>query len=222
MTLLGVAQSFENPPLVGDSLSTPLNDPALAASRDQFTAHIFSCLVAIGLNESQETGVTLEDALGLAAREIDALVAAWAPGAAERPTGNKRAASIEFDEEEQQLLALFQRYRCNDSRESVWLAAALTRRCMSPNHLWQDLGLKSRAELGRLMSDWYPALAARNQNNMKWKKFFYRCLCEMEGFTLCAAPTCRECDDYYGCFGEETGDALFSGQEPRQSRADAS
>jgi nitrogen fixation protein NifQ len=40
---------------------------------------------------------------------------------------------------------------------------------------------------------------------MKWKKFFYRCLCEMEGFSLCAAPSCAECSDYAACFGEETG-----------------
>lgn len=215
MTFLGVAQAFDKPPPPGDSLSAQVGNSMIAASRDQFLAHIFSCLVSIGLNESQESGATLEDALGLTASEIDALVAAWTPGAAERLSGNQRKASVEFDEEEQQLFTLFQRYQCNDSRESMWLAAALARRCMSPNHLWQDLGLKSRAELGRLMRDWYPALAARNQNNMKWKKFFYRCLCEMEGFTLCAAPTCQECNDYYGCFGEEAGDSLFPDPQAR-------
>ncbi len=209
MTLLGVAQTFQNAPSIDDGLSAPICDSIIPETRDQSLAHIFSCLVSIGLYESQETGATLEDALGLAASEIDALVAAWTPGVAKRLSVRLRKASVDFDEEEQQLVALFQRYQCDDSRESMWLTTVMARRCMSPNHLWQDLGLRSRAELGRLMRDWYPALAVRNQNNMKWKKFFYRCLCEMEGFTLCAAPTCQECNDYHGCFGEEAGGALF-------------
>jgi nitrogen fixation protein NifQ len=30
------------------------------------------------------------------------------------------------------------------------------------NHLWEDLGLDSRAELGRLMSDCFPQLVVQN------------------------------------------------------------
>ena len=88
------------------------------------------------------------------------------------------------------------------SLETGWLVSMLARRCMSPNHLWQDLGLSSRGDLNRLMRERFPALAARNTQNMKWKKFFYRCLCEMEGFSLCAAPSCAECSDYTACFGD--------------------
>jgi hypothetical protein len=40
------------------------------------------------------------------------------------------------------------------------------------NHLWEDLGLDSRAELGRLMSDCFPLLVVQNVHHMRWKKFF--------------------------------------------------
>jgi nitrogen fixation protein NifQ len=38
---------------------------------------------------------------------------------------------------------------------------------------------------------------------MKWKKFFYKQLCEREGVNACKAPSCAACDDYSKCFGSE-------------------
>jgi nitrogen fixation protein NifQ len=178
-----------------------------APPKDRFTAHVFECLLTIARNEARETDAPLELALGLSAKDLDNLLAAWTPQLMEQLAKRPRAENVELDEEEMQLLDLFQRHRVDDSAETRWIATIMARRCMSPNHLWQDLGLDSRQELGRLMRERFPDLAARNKQNMKWKKFFYRCLCELEGFTLCAAPTCQECNDYSDCFGEETGDA---------------
>ncbi len=76
--------------------------------------------------------------------------------------------------------------------------------CLGGDHLWRDLGLESRAELSELMSLFFPALAAKNSADMKWKKFFYKQLCEQEGGYVCRAPTCEECAAYDDCFGEET------------------
>ena len=45
---------------------------------------------------------------------------------------------------------------------------------------------------------------------MKWKKFFYRTICRDEGYTLCAAPSCAECEDFDNCFGEEGGESLLA------------
>ena len=53
------------------------------------------------------------------------------------------------------------------------------------NHLWQDMGLASRAELSELLGRHFPGLVAKNTGNMKWKKFFYRQLCEREGLSIC-------------------------------------
>jgi nitrogen fixation protein NifQ len=138
------------------------------------------------------------------------LISAWAPGAARYIDLASQPERIFFDEEEQQLCSLFDRHRCDDSFETAWIGAILTRRSMSPRHLWQDLGLASRDELGRLMRERFPGLAERNAQNMKWKKFFYRSLCELEGFTLCTAPTCRQCSDFESCFGDEKGESLLA------------
>jgi len=44
----------------------------------------------------------------------------------------------------------------------------MARRCMSPN-ICGKTWLDSRQELGRLMRERFPDLAARNKQNMKWK-----------------------------------------------------
>jgi nitrogen fixation protein NifQ len=49
----------------------------------------------------------------------------------------------------------------------------------------------------------FPELAAKNEKDMKWKKFLYKQLCEAEGLYLCRAPSCDVCIDYSKCFGPE-------------------
>jgi nitrogen fixation protein NifQ len=175
---------------------------------DAFLAHVFRCLIEIGVTTSD--GRSLGETLGAQGQALCEMVQRYAPEAASRLACDPQPAKIDFDEEEEQLRLLFQRHRADDSRETDWLIDMLARRSMSANHLWQDLGLHSRAELNRLIESRFPELFARNAHNMKWKKFFFRCLCEFEGFTLCAAPSCGECADYHACFGEEAGPALLA------------
>jgi nitrogen fixation protein NifQ len=75
--------------------------------------------------------------------------------------------------------------------------------CMGDNHLWQDLQFGSRAELSALMNHWFPTLAAKNNRDMKWKKFLYKQLCEREEIFVCRSPSCAVCCDYDKCFGAE-------------------
>ena len=75
---------------------------------------------------------------------------------------------------------------------------------LGDQHLWQDLGLPSRDALTQLIGRWFPALAARNVDHMKWKKFFYRQLCERAEIMICKSPSCVECPDVGLCFGPET------------------
>lgn len=85
--------------------------------------------------------------------------------------------------------------------ERVALTVAVA--CLGDNHLWQDLQLGSRAELSALMRRWFPALVAKNAADMKWKKFFYRQLCEQAEILICKAPSCAVCTDRPRCFGPE-------------------
>jgi nitrogen fixation protein NifQ len=84
-----------------------------------------------------------------------------------------------------------------------WIADIVVAACMAGNHLWQDLGLWSRQDLSTLMTRNFPALAAKNDRDMKWKKFLYKQLCIQEGIYTCRAPSCEVCVDYQACFGPE-------------------
>jgi nitrogen fixation protein NifQ len=87
--------------------------------------------------------------------------------------------------------------------ETLWLANALSQASLGDNHLWQDLHLPSRRELSALMSCWFPVLAARNDRDMKWKKFLYKQLCDKAELSICRAPSCSVCSDYAQCYGSE-------------------
>lgn len=93
-----------------------------------------------------------------------------------------------------------------EEREAV--AHALACASLGDNHLWQDLLLSSRRELSALIGHWFPALARRNDRDMKWKKFFYKQLCEREELFVCKAPSCGVCSDYRLCFGPEEAAGL--------------
>ena len=111
-------------------------------------------------------------------------------------------AALRGDEYED-VLALLLEYGCDNSDETAWLAGAMAAACMGENHLWQDLGLANRLELSDLIRTRFPALHAKNSGNMKWKKFFYKQLCERAEVRACRAPSCAVCADYAGCFGAE-------------------
>jgi nitrogen fixation protein NifQ len=86
----------------------------------------------------------------------------------------------------------------------------VARRALETNHLWEDLGLRNRGELSRLLTRHFAPLAERNTRNMRWKRFFYRQLCEDDGFLMCATPVCTDCPDFDLCFGEESGESRLA------------
>lgn len=101
------------------------------------------------------------------------------------------------------LLRLLLDHRAADDEHHRCVSHLVAAACMGSNHLWQDLGLRHRSELSFLLSCHFPSLAAKNTGDMKWKKFFYRQLCEREGFRACNRPSCAACCDYDKCFGTE-------------------
>lgn len=84
------------------------------------------------------------------------------------------------------------------------LALFIANASMGDNHLWQDMGLPNRAALSALMQANFPRLVEKNAGDMKWKKFFYRQLCERAEVLICKSPSCGVCCDYDKCFGPET------------------
>ncbi len=105
--------------------------------------------------------------------------------------------------ERQDLIDLLLEHRAIGDLSEVWMAEIVAAACMGGDHLWQDLGLWSRADLSHLMVENFPHLAAQNDRDMKWKKFLYRQLCAREGIHVCPAPSCQVCTDYAKCFAPE-------------------
>ena len=89
------------------------------------------------------------------------------------------------------------------SDDARWLAAMVARRSLQSGHLWQDLGLRERSDLSRFLIRHFGPIAALNIRDMKWKKFFYRQMCEAEGMVVCKSPVCDDCDDFKVCFEKE-------------------
>ncbi|MBI0451362.1 nitrogen fixation protein NifQ, partial [Dickeya dianthicola] len=115
-------------------------------------------------------------------------------------------------EEREQLAAWLYGYLAADGAPLHQIIASAS---LGFNHLWQDLGLDSRAELRLLMTDCFPVLVALNHQNMRWKKFFYRQRCLHQGGELvCRSPSCDDCCEWALCFAPEEA-------HPPMSRHDA-
>lgn len=183
---------------------------ASGSGLDPHLADMLSRILALGTLEADVTGESVGQRLGLGAADLKPL-ARFCPDLL-RPVGarEKEQETYARDDEEEQVHALLLSECAEGSPILRLLAAIVARRAMEPNHLWQDLGLPSRADLRLLMEKAFPALAARNDANMRWKKFFYRELCEREGFVLCTAPSCGVCTDFSECFGDETGESRMA------------
>lgn len=83
------------------------------------------------------------------------------------------------------------------------MPALIATASMGFNHLWEDLGLDSRARLRELMTACFPQLVLLNEMNLRWKKFFYRQLCAAGGNYLCRAPSCHVCYERAQCMAPE-------------------
>ncbi len=191
-----------------------------------FDAHVLACVLAAATAEAADGESDLVSATGLDAPTLEAVIDHWFPFADVEWILGATGCDPKLEPEEEMLRDLLDAHRRPSPARGVgattvtsWPAAAdvgsllarlIARRAMRPDHLWQDLGLFDRSELNRLLARHFPTLHAGNTSNMKWKKYFYRKLCEAEGFTLCTAPSCAECNDFAACFGAEDGESRMA------------
>ncbi len=147
---------------------------------------------------------------GLAAADLVSLMAQWFPVAGGSGIAWFTQDKDTDDDEVAMVRGLLLAHRSSAGDVGRWLAAMIARRAMEPNHLWEDLGLRDRSELTRLLSRHFAPIAARNTQNMRWKRFFYRALCESDGFVMCTTPVCSECRDFDLCFGDESGESRMA------------
>jgi len=178
---------------------------------DAFDGHVLACLLATALVEVESGEASITEATGLGVAALIDLLDTWFPGAPRARFRLDGVAAPVVEMEEDLLRDLLESHRDDGAGPAgAVLAAWIARRAMKPDHLWQDLGLFDRGELNRLLARHFPGLHAGNTANMRWKKYFYRRLCEAEGFALCTAPSCAVCGDFASCFGAEDGESRMA------------
>ncbi len=141
---------------------------------------------------------------GLSASALHRLLNRYFPGLTKTCAGTAKGdcSSAQIDEYDD-LVALLMAHRSEDDEATQWLAYAIATACLGNNHLWQDLGLPNREALSQVLRRHFTPLYEKNVDNMKWKKFFYKQLCEQLDINVCKAPSCKVCTDYAQCFGPE-------------------
>ncbi|PIT06277.1 hypothetical protein TSA1_24470 [Bradyrhizobium nitroreducens] len=183
-------------------------DPAEAdiGADDDFDRHVLASILAAAVMD----GGSIAERAGLSEQEFNNLLARHFPLATVRAFAWMPRPVSEIDDETMMVRDLLRAQRSTDGEVGHWLAAMVARRAMEPNHLWEDLGLRERPELSRLLMRHFAPLASRNTKNMRWKRFFYRMLCEDDGFVMCTTPVCTQCNDFELCFGEESGESRMA------------
>ncbi|MFZ3180138.1 MAG: nitrogen fixation protein NifQ [Methylocystis silviterrae] len=166
----------------------------------RFDRHVLASILALASSE----GGSLPARAGLTDAELGELFSHCFAARSIESSGDRETSLVDADEIEMVRELLLE--NCSSEGDGGrWLAAMIARRAMEPNHLWEDLGLRDRSELTRLMARHFAPLARRNDKNMRWKRFIYRMMCENDGFVMCSTPVCSNCADYALCYGAETG-----------------
>ena len=93
---------------------------------------------------------------------------------------------------EKQVLKLLQEHANSDYSKND-LAPWIAKASLQLGHLYSDLGLSSRKEMGELMTKHFSSLAKLKPEDKRWKKYLYDCI----GKT---APACATCLDISNCF----------------------
>ncbi|PWE77084.1 molybdenum processing protein [Bradyrhizobium sp. SUTN9-2] len=176
------------------------------ATDSNLDRHVLASILAAATMD----GGSLPEKVGLPGFELAALLEQYFPTTEIKPAERVSPIKWEEDEEIAMLRDLLLTQRSTEGDTGCWLASMIARRAIEPDHLWEALGLRNRGELSRLLSRHFAPLAARNVNNMRWKRFFYRMLCENEGSVMCTTPVCNQCSEFDICFGEERSESRMA------------
>jgi len=88
--------------------------------------------------------------------------------------------------------SLLENHAVNGYAKTI-LAPLVAEKSLEMNHLYEDLGFKSRTEMGQFMLRNFPTLAQQKPKEKLWKKYLYDRIGAI-------APACATCDDQLTCF----------------------
>ena len=90
------------------------------------------------------------------------------------------------------IASLLRHYGVNAYAQTI-LGKWIAHESLKMNHLYHDLGFKSRTQMGKFMAKNYPLLAKQKPKDKLWKKFLYDKIGKV-------APACASCNDQLSCF----------------------
>lgn len=186
-----------------DPLYRSLIDSSAPADIPEEDRQLFACLLTVASREPYPTA----DALGLTTAELSDLhrtiFPQWDPAAAEGLTVDTEPLP-EINGEVRLWLLSHVPADKTIPPACRWLAKTLAARAAHPGHLWIAMGLFMRPQLSSAIRRHLPSVFAANNKSMRWKRFFFKQVCDLHGGTMCRTPNCGECSDYALCFTEDS------------------
>ena len=91
-----------------------------------------------------------------------------------------------------QVVELLQNHSVDEYAKNT-IAPLVAQKSLLMNHLYQDLGLNNRIEMGKFMKKHFPTLASKKPQDKLWKKYIYDEIGKI-------APACASCSDQVNCF----------------------
>jgi nitrogen fixation protein NifQ len=98
------------------------------------------------------------------------------------------------------LVEMLWNHQSCDDKVNWWVAHAIASACFGQRHLWQDLRLRGRDEIARLLEERFYRLYIGNIHDLKWKMFFFQELGNRLGLPGLKPPGCSACDQYRLCW----------------------
>lgn len=166
--------------------------------------HLFACLLCVALEDSSAP----EKGLGLGSIELTSLLKHYFPDIDRSILNQKSFLEAEQTaERNDDVLSVLLSHLPEDAdhvqlRTSIWLAHILAARAALPGHLWVAMGLTERPQLTAAIRRHLPSLADANNQNMRWKRYLYKQVCDLNGGIMCKSPNCGVCSDYSLCFAD--------------------
>lgn len=152
--------------------------------------------------------------MGLSKTEYERLRSQFAPSHEPEPVMDQMRQRLTLDvfsdlvlsreEERDDLFCLLLAHLDKEVAHGREMAKAIAAGCIAPNHLWETLGLPEREALSQIIALYFPKLFVKNNLNMRWKRFFYKQLCDQDGDYVCKAPNCLQCRSFKTCFADES------------------
>ena len=164
--------------------------------------HLFACLFAVAASEQYDTA----KALGLDTENLSAIMDRFFPSV-DRDILNRHTTPGDDpppEINEDVLRILFSHIPVEedvyDRSVSTLFCKILAARAALPGHLWVAMGLFERPQLTAAIRRHLPTLAEANSQNMRWKRYLFKQVCDLNGGVMCKSPNCGVCSDYALCF----------------------